>query len=486
MSRVQNVVPTRTKNATDPSLKQRLNKASTIQNSNLKIQNGIRYPTAIVLFYPSSNSAMIQPRKITILAIGSTGDLYPFCALALRLQQSGHQVTVATGANFESFVRGLGLEFAAIAGDFKALLNSEIGQRMLQGESVKLIEDDLLRQQMNDALAAAQGADVFIFHQLSLWGYHVAERLDIPSFLALMIPLSATQEYPLLSFGKAENATFFTGWLNYASYLLAELAATWQTHPVINRVRAEWGLPSLLPVFGSRLRSHPPRYLASLPTLYAISPSMLPRPSDWDRSIQLTGAWFLDLAEQYEPPAALTQFLEAGETPICVGFGSMTESNLEALTEIVLNAIVQAKQRAVILSGWSGLGKTHLTDLLKDQVFVIDSVPHRWLFSKVKAVVHHGGAGTTAAVCRAGLPSVVVPFFADQFGWGERLYQLGVSPAPIPKQTLAIAPLAAAISIAATDSSMQQAAAQLGAKIRTENGVEEAVSLIHQYLQRYD
>ena len=428
---------------------------------------------------------MIQPRKITILAIGSTGDLYPYCALALGLQRAGHQVKIATGASFESFVRGLGLEFAPVAGDFRALLNSELGQKMLQGESVQLIEDDLLKQQMNDALNAAQGTEVFIFHQLALWAYHVAERLDIPSFLALTVPISATQDYPFLSFSKADNSTLFTQWINYAGYLLVELITTWQNHTVTNRVRAEWGLSPLLPAFGSRFRSDPPRYLSPPPTLYGISPSIFSRPTDWSDLIQITGAWFLDRSEQYEPPAALMQFLDAGEPPICVGFGSMTASNSEALTEIVLNAIVESKQRAILLSGWSGLGKTHTADLLKDQVFVIDSVPHPWLFSKVKAVVHHGGAGTTAAVCRAGLPSVVVPFFADQFGWAERLCQLRVSPAPIPRQKLTVERLAAAMSIAATDSTMQQTAAQLGAKIRTENGVEKAVSVIHQHLQTH-
>lgn len=163
----------------------------------------------------------------------------------------------------------------------------------------------------------------------------------------------------------------------------------------------------------------------------------------------------------------------------------MTEANVESLTEIVLDVIVKAKQRAIILSGWSGLGRTQMVDLLKDQVFVMDSVPHSWLFSKVKAVVHHGGTGTTAAVCRAGLPAVIVPFFADQLGWADRLHQLGVSPAPIPRQKLAVESLAAAIVITATDSSMRQAAVQLGMKMRTENGVEQAVSVIHQYLQSY-
>lgn len=425
---------------------------------------------------------MIRSRKITILAIGSTGDLYPYCALALGLQQAGHQVKIAASPNFASFVRGLGLDFAAVSGDFRALLNSEPGQKLLQGERVKLIEDDLLKQQMNDALNAAEGTEVLIFHQLALWGYHIAERLNVPSFSAFTIPLTATQEFPLLSFGKDANPNILTRSLNYGSYLLAEFAATWQNHAVINSIRKEWGLSPLLPAFGTRFRSDKPRYLSPLPVLYGVSPAIFSRPADWGSSVRITGAWFLDLPQQYEPPAALTQFLEAGETPICVGFGSMIESSPERLTQIVLEAIAKAKQRAIILTGWGGLEKTD-ADPLKDQVFVIDAVPHSWLFSKVKAVVHHGGSGTTAAVCRAGLPSVVVPFFADQIGWGKRLHQLGVSPAPIPRQKLAVEPLAAAISMAATDSSMQQEAAQLGRRISSEKGVEQAVAVIHQYLQ---
>jgi sterol 3beta-glucosyltransferase len=423
---------------------------------------------------------MTRPHKITILAIGSTGDLYPFCALALGLQQAGHQVRLATNSNFEAFVRGLGLEFAAIAGDFQTLLKSELGQKLLQGERVKLIEDDLLRQQMHDALNAAQDAEVFIFNQLTIWGYHVAEKLNIPCFLASSIPFSATRSFPFLSFSEDPNTNLFKGWLNYGSYLLIELVSTWQSRTLINNVRQEWGLPSL-PALGARFRRAKPRYLSSLPILYGVSPSIFSQPKDWKDSIYITGAWFLDCAEEYEPPAALTQFLEAGEAPICVGFGSMTDSSPE-LTNIVLEAIAGSKQRAIILSGWGGLGKIEPAHLLKQQVFVIDSVPHSWLFSRVKAVVHHGGAGTTAAVCRAGLPSVVVPYFADQKGWGERLYQLGVSPNPIPRKQLTVASLAEAIAIVTSDRAMQQKSAQLGLSIRSENGVEQAVATIEQYL----
>jgi len=427
---------------------------------------------------------MIQSRKITILAIGSTGAFYPYCALALGLQQAGHQVRVATNPNFEAFVRGLGLDFAAITGNFRVLLNSASGQKLLQGEMVKLIEDDLLKQQMNDALDAAQGTEVFIFNHLALWGYHVAERLEIPSFLAATIPLSATRRFPLLSFSADSNSNVITGWLNYGSYILAELVATWQGRAVINSVRKQWGL-SPLPALGPRFRSDRPRYLSPLLALYGVSPSLVSKPKDWSSSIYMTGAWFLDRSAQYEPPAALTQFLEAGETPICVGFGSMSDPNPEALTKIVLEAIASSKQRAIILSGWGGLGKIEIAAHLRKQVFVIESVPHSWLFSKVKAVVHHGGSGTTAAACRAGLPSVVVPFFADQLGWAKRLHQLGVSPKPIPRKQLAVELLEKAISIATSDSVMQQEAARLGMKISSEKGVEQAVSIIHQCLQSY-
>ncbi|MBD2088598.1 hypothetical protein H6F67_01815 [Microcoleus sp. FACHB-1515] len=111
------------------------------------------------------------------------------------------------------------------------------------------------------------------------------------------------------------------------------------------------------------------------------------------------------------------------------------------------------------------------------------SYPHDWLFSKVKAVVHHGGSGTTTAVCRAGLPSVVVPYFADQLGWGKRLHQLGVSPKPIPRKQSTAESFGAAIAITTSNSVMQQQAAQLGVKIRGENGVEQAVAIVEQYLQ---
>lgn len=426
---------------------------------------------------------MIRPHQITVLAIGSTGAVYPFFALALGLQQAGHKVRMATNPNFENYVRSLDLDFAAIAGDYNVLLKSESGQRLLQGETVKLIEDDLLKQQMNNALDAAQDAEVFIFNHLAVWAYHVAERLNIPSFLASTIPLSATQSFPFLSFSEEPNANLIKGWLNYGSYLLIELLMTWQGRTLTSQVRKEWGLPKL-PALGARFRRDKPRYLSPLPILYGVSPSLVSKPKDWDSSIHMTGVWFFDRSEQYEPPVALTQFLEAGETPICVGFGSMVDSNPEALSKIVLEAIAISKQRAVILSGWGGLGKAGIADQLKEQIFVIDSVPHSWLFSRVKAVVYHGGSGTTAAVCRAGLPSVVVPYFADQTGWGERLHQLGVSPKPIPRKQLAVEPLAAAIAIA-TDNSIQQNAAQLGIKIRSENGVEQTVAIIHQYLQNH-
>lgn len=424
---------------------------------------------------------MVRSYKITVLAIGSTGAVRPFCALALGLQQAGHQVRMATNANFEALVRDLGLEFAAIAGDFNVLLKSESGQKLLQGETVKLIEDDLLKQQMKDALDAAQDAEVFIFNHLAIWAYHIAERLDVPSFLASTIPLSATRSFPFLSFSENPNANLVNGWLNYASYLAIELAVTWQGRALAQSVRTEWGLPKL-PALGARFRRDTPRYLAPLPILYGVSPSLVSKPKDWSSSAHMTGVWFLDRSEQYEPPVALTQFLEAGETPICVGFGSMSDASSEALNRIVLEAIAGSKQRALILSGWGGLGKIEIADHLKEQVFVIDSVPHSWLFSKVKAVVHHGGSGTTAAVCRAGLPSVVVPYFGDQSGWGERLHQLGVSPNPIPRKQLTVESLENALAIVTSDAAMQQKAAQLGQKIRSENGVEQAVAIIHEYL----
>jgi sterol 3beta-glucosyltransferase len=192
----------------------------------------------------------------------------------------------------------------------------------------------------------------------------------------------------------------------------------------------------------------------------------------------VTGYWFLDHPPDWQPPADLVDFLESGPPPIYVGFGSMPSRDPEKICRIVLHALRQSGQRGVIATGWEGLSQSDLPD----EVFVIEAVPHDWLFPRMAAVVHHGGAGTTGAGLRAGVPNIVVPISNDQPFWARQVKALGAGPAPIPRKRLTADRLAHAISVAVTDESIRKRAAELGETIRAEDGVVNAVRIINQTL----
>jgi UDP:flavonoid glycosyltransferase YjiC (YdhE family) len=210
--------------------------------------------------------------------------------------------------------------------------------------------------------------------------------------------------------------------------------------------------------------------------LYGYSRHVLPRPDDWDDLNQVTGYWFLPSEAGWTPPADLVDFLSAGEPPVYIGFGSMGNRDPEATTRLTLEALTRSGRRGVLASGWGGM---HAQDL-PDTVYMLKSAPHSWLFPQMAAVVHHGGAGTTAAGLSAGIPSIIVPFFGDQPFWGGRVAMLGVGTAPIPRRRLTADKLAAAITQATADRAMQQRAAALGQRIRDEDGIGQAVALIGQ------
>jgi UDP:flavonoid glycosyltransferase YjiC (YdhE family) len=202
---------------------------------------------------------------------------------------------------------------------------------------------------------------------------------------------------------------------------------------------------------------------------------VISKPSDWHNT-HVTGYWFLDAAPDWTPPSDLVDFLQAGSPPVYIGFGSMGNRNPEETADLVLQALAKTGQRAIMLSGWSGMRKENLPD----SAYLIDSIPHSWLFPRVAAVVHHGGAGTTAAGLRAGVPTVIIPFFGDQGFWGQQVADLGVGTEPIPRKQLTAQRLAQAIQTAVTDQMMRQRAAALGAKIREEDGIASAVAVIQE------
>jgi UDP:flavonoid glycosyltransferase YjiC (YdhE family) len=224
--------------------------------------------------------------------------------------------------------------------------------------------------------------------------------------------------------------------------------------------------------------------LDSTPSLLLVSQHVLPRPADWQPHHRITGYVFED-ENGWVAPQDLLEFLADGDKPVYIGFGSMRERNPEETTQLILDALKQTGKRAILLSGWAGIGASNMANAsnLPDDVFLLKYAPHSWLFPRMAAVVHHGGAGTTAAALRAGVPSVVVPMMSDQPFWGRRVHELGAGTMPILRSRLTADNLAAAITEATTNRGMQEKAAELGMKISAEDGLGQALSAIRELLE---
>jgi UDP:flavonoid glycosyltransferase YjiC (YdhE family) len=240
----------------------------------------------------------------------------------------------------------------------------------------------------------------------------------------------------------------------------------------LNRARRDvLGLPPI-PFYGP-ISS----FLAPRLCLDGYSALVMPPPPDWGVRHHVTGYWFLNTDSDWKPPAGLIDFLANGRPPICIGFGSMHNRDAAHVTEVVVRALDKCGQRGILLTGWEGLA----TVPRSDRLYSVAEVPHAWLFPQTTGVVHHGGAGATAAGLRAGVPSLLVPFMADQPFWGRRVHALGVGPNPIPRKKLSVEKLAEGIRLMITDEAMRRRAADLGARIRAEDGVGRAAELLEQY-----
>jgi sterol 3beta-glucosyltransferase len=411
---------------------------------------------------------------IMILTAGSRGDVQPFVALGVGLQQAGHSVTLCTSSRFQAMITEYGLTYGPMDDQLLMLSETPEGRAALEsgGSALKLIKKvrPLLRRMLDDTWNAASGAQAIVYHPKALAGYHIAEKLRIPGFLSLPLPLfTPTGAFPIPLLSGARLGT----WLNRQSYKINALM-TVPFAGIINDWRKQvLNLPPRRRLASELIRADG----KPVPVLYPYSTQIVPRPHDWPATTIATGYWFLDQPQAWQPPQELVEFLTAGPAPVYIGFGSMAGRDPQQLTRTVLAGIVQSGQRAVIATGWGGLVAADLPE----QVFAIDAAPHDWLFPRCTAVVHHGGAGTTAAGLRAGKPALLCPFFGDQPFWGRRIHQLGIGPRPIPQKRLTAPALATALQTIATDSAMRQRAAELGAAIRAEDGVTRAVEFIDRY-----
>jgi sterol 3beta-glucosyltransferase len=405
--------------------------------------------------------------NITILTLGSRGDVQPYVALGLGLQRAGHAVRLVTDAGFGTFVTDYGLDFAPLETGVIQLIQSSEGKAALAGKGlISLMKRmrPVLRQMMDDAWAASQDSEAIVFHPKAMAGVHIAEKLNIPGFLAMALPAYApTAAFASPALGGADYGTL----LNTLSYRLFNAGATLPYRGLVNDFRrAALGLPPAKD--DAMLRGRP------VPKLYAYSEHVATRPSDWGDDVHITGYWFLPAAHGWQPSPELQGFIRSGPPPVYIGFGSMGAQDAEAKTAIVLEALRRTGQRAILATGWGGMTATNAPA----NVFVLDGAPHDWLFPQCAAVVHHGGSSTTGAGLRAGKPTVIVPFFGDQPFWGRMVEVLGVGPAPIPQKKLTVDKLTDAIRVATNDVGMAQRARALGEKICAEDGVARAVEVI--------
>lgn len=420
--------------------------------------------------------------KVLIMTLGTRGDVQPFVALARGLLAAGHEVVLAAPQRFAGFVAGHGVPFAGVDdGPMRLMDDPAIAGAVIEGGMPAWLQQArtmpaMFTQLLADCWAVASqgagaGADVVVHNGQIIAGQHVAEKLGILAVLALPIPMYVpTREFPW-------PGVTVPSWLpaaaNWATFLGMQAPAA-----IFGRVVDRWregtlGLPR------RRGRHDPLRRPDNgpAPVLHAFSPSVLPPPADWPDSVHTTGYWFLPPTDGALPPQ-VEGFLQAGDPPVFVGFGSMSGPDPARTTALVLEATRRAGTRLVIGAGWGGLDR----GMSGDGVLVVEDVDYRRLFPRVAAVVHHGGAGTTGTAFASGRPQVVCPFVADQPFWARLAHDRGVAPAPQPQRHLTAAGLATAITTAATDPDMARAAQELCRSVRAEDGVSAAVSALEHFV----
>jgi len=417
--------------------------------------------------------------KITIFAAGSRGDIQPCIALGRGLQQAGYRVCLAAPEDFADFVRKHEVGFYPLGGDVQQIMAGDTGRKFMETGGANPLKSiramrrmiaPVIKAMTDDAYAACRDAEALICLGVFFpFGQSIAEALNIPIINIEPTPLLPTRAFPAASWPIQRG---LGGWHNYLSGM-AMLEVIWLWYrPFVNDFRRRLGLsPCTAACFYRKLRA--------TPMLGAYSPHIIPHPTDWPDSAHVTGYFFLDSQADWQPSPELKAFLEAGDPPVCIGFGSMAGRSPEQLAGLILEALAKSGQRGVLLTGWGGLRP----ELVPGNVFVLDSAPHNWLFPRMAAVVHHGGAGTTAEGLRAGVPTVIVPFVFDQPFWGARAKALGLGPDPIPQKKLTADRLAGAIRIAVTDSGMKQRARLCGEAICAENGIGNAVKIIKRHFE---
>jgi len=414
--------------------------------------------------------------NIAIIALGSSGDVQPYIALAKGLKSKGYSVKILALPPFENIIRNEGVAYHPLYG-----FDVKQASKRVSGPERSLFYTPLnaFATIMTVGMCAPHKLDIAIFRDTDLiicsglalaLGLSIAEKLRIKGIVTSFQPGQITSEFPYFlvttrNLGAVLNRFTYHLWKPIWFYMRA----------TVNQWRQQTlGLPPI--------GWNPLQFLEAheeVPHLCAVSQHIVPKPADWGYDFTMTGYWFFDPPSTWQPPIDLVKFLESGAAPVYIGFGSVVAHNPQATIALILEALEISGQRGVVASGWSGLQYANIPN----HVHILKDIPHNWLFPKMTAVVHHGGAGTTAAGLRAGVPNILVPFTTDQPFWGARVARIGVGPQPIPWKKLTAHRLANAITQAVTDTEIRLRAEELGHKIRAEDGIGTAIRCITHFLQ---
>ncbi|KAF7367251.1 Sterol 3-beta-glucosyltransferase [Mycena sanguinolenta] len=440
---------------------------------------------ALMFTSASSTFLTFKPKRrlhFTFLTIGSRGDVQPYIALAKGLMLDGHKCRIATHGEFKDWIEAHGIEFGHVGGDPAELMricieNGTFTVSFLKEGLQKFRGwlDDLLKQSWD----ACQGTDVLIESPSAMGGYHIAEALGIPYFRAFTMTWTRTRAYPH-AFAVPERK--MGGGYNYMTYVMFDQVFWRATAGQINRWRR-----NVLHLGSTSLDKMEPH---KIPFLYNFSPQVVPPPLDWPEWIRVTGYWFLDdadvSAKKWTPPPDLISFIDGahaeGKKVVYIGFGSILVSDPKTMTRCVIDAVLRSGVRAILSKGWSDRlhaksgDPTEPEEPLPKEIYPIPSIPHDWLFRRIDAACHHGGAGTTGASLRAGIPTIIRPFFGDQFFWADRVEALGVGTGV---RKLTVDTLTEALISATTDIKQIDRARLIGEGIRAEDGVATAIESIY-------
>lgn len=411
--------------------------------------------------------------QIVLMASGTRGDVQPMIALGIALKAVGHTVRLVAGSNFATWIESHGLETYPTA-DIEALMQSEVGIKWVESKSpfeqlktMKTLADSMLEPTIDAVIKGTKGAELIITGFVTEPHIQaVSEKMGIPMVSCALQPYRTTRSgaatlMPII----ARSDSVLNRWMGRMTEWF-----TWKAYAtVVNVLRQRLDLTPHTPRSYSQAAS-------KIPALYAMSRSVVP-PTD-DTNSYTTGFWFLD--EPFTPPDDLVQFLKSGDAPVYIGFGSMPSSDPARTVKMISEALARIGRRGVIARGWS---KAHVTKV-PEHIFVLDKAPHSWLFPQMAAVVHHGGAGTTSAGLRAGVPSLIIPHMADQPYWARRVHELGVSVAPLKRHELTTESLAERLILLLNDDTICVRATALGKQIRAEHGVENAVEWLQAFIAK--